>query len=95
MAPSSALACTWCAASAFGDRTFNWPYLSLILAPFAIAVAIGSVLAYYHRVPQTSESRRGTTVEREGDRGRPSGGREVPDPRAATRFATPLDKETT
>jgi len=94
MAPSSALACTWCAASAFGDRTFNWPYLSLILAPFAIAVTIGSVLAYYH-LPQTLESRRETAAEREGDRGRPSGGPGVLDPRAATGLASPLDKETT
>jgi hypothetical protein len=44
-APASASACTWCVASAFGDRTFNWPYLSLILAPFIVAVVIGVVLA--------------------------------------------------
>lgn len=42
--PSSAAACTWCVASAFGDRSFTWPYLSLILAPFIVAVVIGVTL---------------------------------------------------
>jgi hypothetical protein len=44
---STILACASCIASAFGDRTFNWPYLSLIIMPFIVAVAIGGVLAYY------------------------------------------------
>ena len=44
-APGRALACTWCISSAFGDRSFNWPYLGLILAPFLVAVVIGIVLA--------------------------------------------------
>jgi uncharacterized membrane protein YccC len=46
--PASALACTWCSATAFGDRTFNWPYLGLILVPFAIGAVIAGVLAYHH-----------------------------------------------
>jgi hypothetical protein len=44
-APGRALGCTWCISSAFGDRSFNWPYLGLILVPFLVAVVIGSVLA--------------------------------------------------
>ncbi|MDP3768959.1 MAG: hypothetical protein Q8S13_13160, partial [Dehalococcoidia bacterium] len=36
-----------CIASAFGDRTFNWPYYSLFAMPFLIAAVIGGVLAYY------------------------------------------------
>ena len=44
---STVLACASCVASAFGDRTFNWPYLSLIIMPFIVAVAISGVLAYY------------------------------------------------
>ena len=43
--PRPAAACTWCVASAFGDRSFNWPYLSLILARFIVGAAIVIVLA--------------------------------------------------
>ncbi len=43
--PRPAAACTWCVASAFGDRSFNWPYLSLILAPFIVGAASVIVLA--------------------------------------------------
>ena len=46
--PGVAVACPTCVASAFGDRTYNWPYLALILMPFIIVVAIGAVL-YRHR----------------------------------------------
>jgi hypothetical protein len=45
LAPAPAAACTWCVASAFGDRSFNWPYLGLILAPFIVGVVIAVVLA--------------------------------------------------
>ena len=40
------LACAWCISAAFGDRTFNWPYLSLIIAPFLVVTAIASALAW-------------------------------------------------
>ncbi len=40
------LACAWCISAAFGDRTFNWPYLSLILAPFLVVAAIAAALAW-------------------------------------------------
>jgi hypothetical protein len=45
LGPAPALACTWCVSSAFGDRSFNWPYLGLILAPFVVAGVIAAVLA--------------------------------------------------
>lgn len=45
--PHRAFACSWCVASAFGDRTFNWPYLGLILMPFIVAAGIAGALAYY------------------------------------------------
>ena len=48
LTPSTALACTWCVSSAFGDRTFNWPYLSLIIAPFLVAGAVAAVLMYHY-----------------------------------------------
>ena len=43
--PAVAEACATCIASPFGDRTYNWPYLGLILLPFAVAAVIGGVLA--------------------------------------------------
>jgi hypothetical protein len=45
LAPAVAEACATCIGSPFGDRTYNWPYLGLILLPFAVAVVIGGVLA--------------------------------------------------
>ena len=48
LVPGLAAACPTCVSSAFGDRTYNWPYLALILMPFIIAGAIGAVL-YRHR----------------------------------------------
>ncbi len=43
--PRAAAACSWCVASAFGDRSFNWPYLSLIVVPFVVGAAIAVTLA--------------------------------------------------
>jgi hypothetical protein len=48
LAPSAASACTWCVSSAFGDRTFNWPYLGLIIAPFFVGSVVAGVLAYHY-----------------------------------------------
>ena len=45
-APDVALACSWCVSSAFGDRSFNWPYLSLIVAPFVVGAAVAGVLVH-------------------------------------------------
>jgi hypothetical protein len=43
--PSAVEACASCVSSAFGDRTYNWPYLVLILVPFAVAAVLGGVMA--------------------------------------------------
>jgi hypothetical protein len=48
MVPSAASACTWCVSSAFGDRTFSWPYLILIAVPFVVGSAIVGILAFHH-----------------------------------------------
>ena len=47
--PGAAWACATCVASAYGDRTFNWAFIGLILMPFAVALGIAAVLAarYY------------------------------------------------
>jgi MFS family permease len=44
--PAVAEACATCVASPFGDRTYNWPYIFLILLPFAVVAVIGGVLAH-------------------------------------------------
>jgi hypothetical protein len=41
------VACAACLSSAFGDRTYNWPYYTLFAAPFLVAAVIGGVLAYW------------------------------------------------
>ena len=40
-----ALACPSCISSAYGDRTYNWAFLGLLLMPFAVAIGVGAVLA--------------------------------------------------
>ena len=47
--PGEALACATCAASAFGDRTFNWAFLGLMAAPFVVAGVIGGVIFHAYR----------------------------------------------
>ena len=47
--PEAAWACATCVASAYGDRTFNWAFLGLILMPFVVGLGIAAVLAArYH-----------------------------------------------
>jgi len=41
--PKLAEACSYCISSPFGDRTYNWPYLVLILVPFALGTVIVTV----------------------------------------------------
>jgi hypothetical protein len=42
--PVAAEACASCISSPFGDQSYNWPYLVLILVPFAAAAVIGGVM---------------------------------------------------
>ena len=42
-----ALACAVCIGSAFGDRSYSWPYIGLILMPFVVAAAVIGVLAWH------------------------------------------------
>jgi hypothetical protein len=46
LVPGVAAACAACVSSAYGDRTFNWAYAVLLLAPFLVAVVVGAVLAW-------------------------------------------------
>lgn len=43
--PRAAWACAVCLDSAFGDRGFHWAFVALMLTPFAVAAALGGVLA--------------------------------------------------
>jgi hypothetical protein len=47
VAPGRAAACAVCIGSAFGDRSYAWPYLGLILMPFLVAGAIVGVAAWH------------------------------------------------
>ncbi|HEY7364676.1 MAG TPA: hypothetical protein VIE37_11245 [Methylomirabilota bacterium] len=55
LAPTVAVACPGCLSSAYGDRTFNWAFLGLLIMPFLVAAAIGGVLVYAY---SRSRSRR-------------------------------------
>ena len=63
LAPRAASACATCVASAYGDRTFNWAFVGLILMPFVVGLGIAGVLASrYHAMhshPRSGPSRGG------------------------------------
>jgi hypothetical protein len=42
--PDVALACASCLGSAWGDRTYNWAFLGLLLMPFVVAGGLGGVI---------------------------------------------------
>jgi hypothetical protein len=46
LTPRSALACATCIASPFGDQSYSWPYLGLILLPFGLIAVIAGILGY-------------------------------------------------
>ena len=47
LTPGLARACASCISTPFGDQTYAWPYLGLILLPFGLMAAVAGVLAYY------------------------------------------------
>ena len=56
--PRVADACATCIGSAYGDRTYNWPYVFLILLPFAVGVVVGGVLVHVNGGFRTLSLRR-------------------------------------
>ena len=54
LAPHAAFACATCVASAYGDRTFNWAFLGLILMPFVVGFGIAGVFAARYYAPSRS-----------------------------------------
>ena len=47
LTPGLAGACASCISTPFGDQTYTWPYLGLILLPFGLMAAVATVLAYH------------------------------------------------
>ena len=58
LVPGRASACAVCLGSAFGDRSYSWPYLILILLPFALGTVIAGVIAYGAGVRPATFARR-------------------------------------
>jgi len=58
LVPTAADACASCVASAYGDRTYNWPYLALIVLPFAVGAVIGGVFVHVNGGLRTFSPRR-------------------------------------
>lgn len=61
--PRTAAACSWCLTSPYGDRTFNWAFLGLIIMPFVVASVIGGVLLYAHRRRRAERARLNLPLE--------------------------------
>lgn len=57
--PAVAAACPACLSSAYGDRTFNWAFLGLLVMPFVVGVAIGGALLYRYGLPGALRARLG------------------------------------
>ena len=45
--PARAVACAVCLGAAFGDRSYTWPYLGLILLPFLLLAAVIGIFAHH------------------------------------------------
>jgi len=44
LAPETALACASCAWSAFGDRSYNWAFVGMLVLPFVVVGVIGGLI---------------------------------------------------
>ncbi len=57
--PRAAAACSACLSSPYGDRTYNWALLGLILTPLVMTLAIGGLFAFLawrrHRADATAD----------------------------------------
>jgi len=61
--PGPAAACSACLSSPYGDRTFNWAFLGLLIMPFVIAAVLGGVLAYCYRRRRADRARLNLPLE--------------------------------
>jgi hypothetical protein len=80
--PERAAACAVCLGNAFGDRSYAWPYLGLILMPFIVAGAILGALAWqFGWRPRDAMARISSALHTEG----------ATPPRTPRRHAAPAD----
>lgn len=61
--PGPAAACSACLSSPYGDRTFNWAFLGLLIMPFVVAAVIGGVLAHAYRRRRADRARLNLRIE--------------------------------
>jgi len=61
--PRVAAACPTCLSTPYGDRTYTWAFLGLLLMPFVISVVIGGVLAYVHVRRRADDRRSNISIE--------------------------------
>jgi hypothetical protein len=88
--PGRAVACAVCLGNAFGDRSYTWPYLGLILMPFIVAGGIvGAVAWQLGWRPRTLVARLSAAVLRAATLFRPAR------PAAAGHPSPPTHTETT
>jgi uncharacterized BrkB/YihY/UPF0761 family membrane protein len=57
LVPARAAACPACLSSAFGDRSYTWPYIALILLPLVVSGVILGVVLWYRRAPRVPSPR--------------------------------------
>ena len=67
LTPRLARACASCMSTPFGDQTYTWPYLGLILLPFVLIAAVVGILAYLAGYRPRTLARRLTTRFAEND----------------------------
>ncbi|HXH84295.1 MAG TPA: hypothetical protein VNN07_15430 [Candidatus Tectomicrobia bacterium] len=46
LAPALAEACPTCLSTPYGDRTYTWPQLGLLLMPFVVGAVVGGIVAW-------------------------------------------------
>ena len=62
LVPDLAWACAPCLDSAWGNRGFNWAFVGLMLAPFAVLAGLAGVFAWgYARKPRRPRAPRAHT----------------------------------
>jgi hypothetical protein len=55
LAPETVLACATCTWSPFGDRSYNWAFLGLLVLPFVVVGVIGGLIVREVRRAQLAD----------------------------------------
>lgn len=64
LAPETALACATCAWSPFGDRSYNWAFLGLLVLPFVVVGVVGGLIVREVRRGELAADQPATIEER-------------------------------